>query len=79
MAKVYMISCYDEDGSTDVRATLDKGKVRGLLETHPELHSGISEEYDKRLTELLAADKPVDGADLGRGWGGFQLHIIELE
>jgi hypothetical protein len=79
MAKVYLISCYDEYGSTEVRATLDNTKVRDLLATHPELHNGISEEYDKRLAELLVADKPVDGADLGRGWGGFQLHIIELE
>jgi hypothetical protein len=77
--KVYLISCYGEHGSEDVKATLDKTKVRDLLITHPEMRGEpLDDEYEQSLKRLLEADEPTE-SDLGRGWGGFQLHIIELE
>lgn len=78
--KAYLISRYDEYGSEDVRGTLDKSKVRELLVTHPARRNRpLEADYEAKLAELLEADEPVDGTDLGHGWGGFQLHIVELE
>jgi hypothetical protein len=78
--KVYLISNYGEYGSEAVRATLDKSKVRELLATHPDMHGEpLPKDYEQSLKRMLEADELADGHDLGRGWGGFQLHIVELE
>ena len=79
--KVYLISRYDEYGSEDVRATVDKDKVRELLRTHKlREEEDVPEDYDKTLSDLLAKDIATGQPNnLGRGWGGFQLHIVELE
>ena len=78
--KVYLISLYDEYGSEQVRATLDLSRVRELLDTHPERRKGpLPKEYEKNLTELLGKNEAGGPWNLGHGWGGFQLHIVELE
>lgn len=77
--RVYIISWYEENGAQGVRATLDKNKVSELVSTHPEHRHPLSKEYELTLKSLLEADAPIDGQDLGKGWGGFQLHIVELE
>ena len=75
--KVYLLNTYQEDGPEDIRATLDRASVEKLLVTHP-YYQLCTEEYKakslKKLREILD-----DGGDLGTGWGGFQLHIIDLE
>ena len=39
----------------------------------------IYEKSIKKLNELLEVDAPVDGVDLGPGWGGTQLHIVLIQ
>lgn len=76
--RVYIISIYEEDGAEGVRATLDKTKVESLLVTHPILGKDQCAEEITHLRDFLEKDVPGK-FDLSRGWGGFQLHIVELE
>ena len=77
--KVYILSTYDEYGAEDVRATLDKSKVEALLQSHPRL-SALTDYPIKKLRALLEVDCcDVKGTDITEGWGGFKLHIVELE
>lgn len=83
--KVYLISTYNEYGAEEVRATIDKAKVESLLLTHPtyiKIQPNQFEEEEhpiERLKYTLEKDEVIDGLDLTSGWGGFQLHIVELE
>lgn len=84
--KVYILSTYDEHGAENVRATIDKNEVADIAaKMYLELwkcNAGRdrSEEFTK-LSELLDADvlSGKNGTDLADGWGGMQLHIVELE
>lgn len=81
--RVYLLSLYGENGAEEVVATLDKSKVETMLVVHNHW-SQCTEPYKEaclnRLRELLASDELLpDGCDLGDGWGGFELHIVELE
>ena len=87
--KVYLLSDHGESGSEHVVATLDKSKVEGLAEKYfggygmdrPQYASGHPTMREK-LLELLKIDMQTedrDGRKLCYGWGGPQLHIIELE
>jgi len=76
--KVYLISTYGEEGAEKVRATLDKSKVLGLLADS--LEGAVEIEYEENLAKFLLEDEiHTDGLNLGHGWGGYQLHIVELE
>ena len=81
--KVYILSDYGEYGSENVRATLDKTKLVGMLGKLA--GGGYQNDPDtfKGLAELIDGDKISEdgvGTDLQRGsWGGAMLHIIELE
>jgi len=103
MAKVYLLSVYEEHGSYNVVATMDKEKVYGIAnsdrflgahqplprescrltdEAYAAYKSKTIDSVNKanhRLSELLVTDAPVDGVDLMGGWGGVQLHIVELQ
>ena len=86
--KVYLLSDHGEDGSEDVVATLDKSKVEGLAEKYfgrygmdkPQYASGHPT-MREALLGLLSLDLQTkeNGTSLCYGWGGPQLHIIELE
>ena len=74
--KVYILSTHEEHGAEDVRATLDTLKLYEMLNDF----APTSEERAK-LAELVKANilNPDFGSSLGNGWGGVQLHIVELE
>jgi len=75
--KVYILSSYREDGAEDVHATLHKDRVRDVLIG---AMGPLDFEYDLNLARFLNEDAPSrDAKDLGKGWGGWQLHIVELE
>lgn len=73
--RVYLLSDYGEHGSCHVVATVDITKLPGLL---TEKFPYWAEEAMPQLRELLLEDAPIDGRDLLIGWGGVQLHVIEL-
>jgi hypothetical protein len=79
----YMLSDYEEHGSTNVTATLDRSLLLSMLDTN---WANRSEAYRLQaregLTKLLArSDEDLCGADgnaCEHGWGGIQLHVIRL-
>lgn len=73
--KVYILSTYQEHGAEDVTATLDPSKLEGLLHGYP---YEVKESELDRLRTVVAADEIGDHW-LSAGWGGFTLHIIELD
>lgn len=76
MAKVYLLSDYNEYGSENVVGTMDKSKVMELMKSNFSFWSeDNSDELIKTLNEDVASTMPYT---LGKGWGGVQLHIIEL-
>lgn len=78
MAKVYLLSDYKEYGSENMAGTMDKSKVIELL-TNNFNYISDKTEYCEKLEILLEEDiSSKDPVDLGKGWGGVQLHIIEL-
>jgi hypothetical protein len=92
---VYLLSTYNEHGSEDVRATLDKTKVRSLFLKHyalsvrtdhtPEVKEHFSRQNKEALNKLEKIlsnenmEASPDPINLYNGWGGPQLHIVELE
>lgn len=77
--KAYILSNYDEHGAEDVHVTTNKDHVIDMAKKHfPDFL--VAEELD-RLNYLLETNDviQVKGMDLGRGWGGLQLHIVEIE
>lgn len=83
--RVYMLSGYEEHGSTDCRITLDKAKVPTIF---GQMFSNTSRNSPERfeamkaeLLRLLELDEltPRSGDDLTSEWGICQLHILELE
>ena len=80
--RVYILSVYEEYGAEQVKATLDPTKLSAMLREfrHPwkDQPVEVPESVFEALTEVLAEDRLVDGRNLSEGWGGWQLHIVEL-
>lgn len=74
MPLVYMLSDHGEYGSEHVSATLDKGKVPAMLEAYP----GVKDQHRAALQDALNNDAPAV-YEISEYWGGYQLHIIELD
>lgn len=79
---IYIVSTHGEYGAENVRATCDKSKVAALLS--PDNHDlsdekGILEEVLKLSSRELARESFATGIALSKGWGGFQLHVTELD
>lgn len=75
--KVYLLSDYEENGSTNMVGTNDKDKVMDLMKS---CFAWAYDEDSEELKKLLEEDKPsCSPYTLGKGWGGVQLHIIELQ
>jgi len=87
--KVYIISDYAEDGAEGVHATLNKNEVINIWDRkYKSYHNGVIldkyiknyEEEKKKLLQLIEEDEiNMDGYNIGAGWGGTMLHIIEAE
>jgi hypothetical protein len=76
--KVYILSISDEDGPEVVHASLDKTKLPEII-----FRFGLEVTEDEmfKLKTLIEKDEITNerGTCLAKGWGGFQLHIVELE
>ena len=93
MTLVYMLNTYDEYGPEEIMATLDAAKLEPHIRTAWTATSDKAEPYKSneiahkqkwiddaiiKLRKLLETGKP-DSYNLHDGWGGLQLHIIELQ
>jgi hypothetical protein len=76
---VYILSTYQENGAENVIATLDRTKLHGLLTSY---FKPLAHEHE-RLAELMAGNddelSKTDGHYLSNGWGGIELHVVELK
>jgi len=90
MPYVYILSDYNEYGAENVTATLDRAKLETVMrKSWPDAgfpYGGLNEwlaEAAAKMAELLqksdAELASVDGHNLHRGWGGMQLHVVELK
>lgn len=82
MTRVFILSTYEEHGAFGVVATLDQNKIVPLIrERFTDFPAEAIEEAANNATKILAQplpDKPLLMADLNKGWGGIQLHVVEL-
>ena len=83
---VYILSTYDAHGSENVKATLDKTKLIGmLLSYYPNASPPIDVSHEvNMITNWLSSggtdnEMSESGLHLSRGWGGFLLHTVKLE
>jgi len=92
MAYVYLLSTYQEYGAENVTATLDRARLDAIMrENWPSGSFEIpSQKLEKWLAEASATmakllQKPdaelvsESGHNLQDGWGGMQLHVVELK
>lgn len=93
MAKVYMLSTYGEDGAENVRATLDRDNLIGMINgwdmgksrwPADDLAKWKAEAVEGLAKALAALDAnptqgSAEGTNLQSGWGGMQIHVVELE
>lgn len=82
--RVYLLSTHEEDGALGVRATLNRDHVMPMLESYLELWKDAPTycaQCRAELARVLAADELIyeSAHTLGCGWGGLQVHIVELE
>jgi hypothetical protein len=76
--RIYILSDYSDYGADNVRATVDPAWLPTML-AHYGREAGRDEAL-ARIGKAVAADVvSVSGIDLGDGWGGVQLHIVEAE
>jgi hypothetical protein len=90
MALVYILSDHNESGAEHVVATLDPSKLPEMIERNwPNTSFNKAWKDEQRaawLAEAIAALTEIDlieisaerGKPLHDGWGGIQLHIVEL-
>lgn len=86
MAYVYMLSDYGEDGAENVTATLDRSRLLALADENwpdEKLQAwrdrgkmGLAQHLERSDAELA---EERDGWNCHFGWGGMQLHVIELK
>ena len=84
MAYVYLLSTYGEHGAEAVHATLDRAKLPAALADLIGSHFRYTDpsEWQSDLQKLLVQDDEElaahDGDNLSEGWGGIQLHVVDL-
>lgn len=81
--KVYILSTFQEDGAEEVKATLYKSHVIDMFKSYnmdPNSKFLARDDEVVEIEKLLEIDKPnPSGYSIGKGWGGYMLHIIELD
>lgn len=88
--RVYTLSIHNEDGAEELVATLDKTKLHQMCkdnyhnvksewseETKKYISQNNKDELDK-LTKVLEKDE-LGKYNISKGWGGIQVHIVELQ
>lgn len=89
MTLVYILSDYEEQGANRVVATLDRDKLPALIDSNwPDVphkkwdYAGWREEAKATLAEYLQLSEAdlisPNGLNLHKGWGGAQLHVVNL-
>jgi hypothetical protein len=75
-----MFNTYEEHGPIDIRVATDQEGARRIFEELIKEYSDEAyiAECRNSLEQMLASADPTCG-DLGRGWGGLQLHIVDTE
>ena len=84
--RVYILSVYEEHGAEEVVATLDKSHVEVMMDKYFPIY-GIDESsrhMEGRATPREALRRVLRKDTIGKfnlqsGWGGIQLHVVELE
>ena len=92
MPKVYMLSTYGEYGAEDVRATLNRANLVGMIQGwdmgRSKWPAAALEEWKaeaiaglEKALERFDANPTIgsEGQNLQSGWGGMQLHVVELD
>ncbi len=85
MTRLYLLWNHGEHGPEDIAATLDRDKVLELGRSMwgPYASPTGAAEYETALRQHLSRDDTeIAGkapAQLGRGWGGVNFQIIELD
>lgn len=74
MVLLYVLSHYAESGAEHMSATLNPQAVPAMLDVYPK----VSDSDRATLARLLIENCPGQ-YDLSDGWGGYQLHIVELD
>jgi hypothetical protein len=88
MQYVYLLSDYNEYGSENVEATLDRSKLQDMLASRISLDgykpdTNYHDTPASRLAGLLESQEEniitrANPHSLMDGWGGIQLHIVKL-
>ena len=86
--RVYILSVYEEHGAEEVVATLDKSHVEIMMDKYFST-CGLDETDGPKLGEFRATPRETlrrvlkedttGKFNLQDGWGGIQLHVVELE
>ena len=88
MTYVYILSDYEECGAENVCATLDRSKLLGLVDENWPDRSLVHEDWIAKMKAglenlLLSHSDGVlvthGGWNCSDGWGGMQLHVVELK
>ena len=78
--KVYILSTYEEYGANHVTATTDPDELPSMVDAYRgELGHDPAHELEM-LRRLEERGYPIEanGYELSDGWGGLQIHIVEL-
>jgi hypothetical protein len=76
--RVYLLSDYEEHGATNVVGTTNPARLADVLREHWPSSDAEAEQIAKALAEDTVGK--WDLSQMARlGWGGIQLHIVELE
>ena len=86
--RVYILSVYEEYGAEEVVATLDKFHVEVMMDKYFST-CGLDERDGHKFGELRETPRETLRRVLNedttgkliiqRGWGGIQLHVVELD
>ena len=95
MSLIYILNSYGEYGPEDIRVCESVERVRVILgEIHTDERARIvgwgwlpkhleenqaNQADEKSKLEAALVERKIGSYNLSKGWGGYQLHIVELE
>jgi hypothetical protein len=76
--RIYLLSDYEEHGATNVVGTTNPAKLADVLREHWPSSDAEVEQLANALAENTVGK--WDLSSMARtGWGGIQLHILDIE